>query len=204
MAIEIVSFLEITSDSIKAEHVEFRNMLFSLSLINDVYEITSIEIPSTYATIRKTSSGSYVNITGKLNDTSLETLLALVDSSNILMTLSMVGVDNSITEILSEELPLSEYRVDEGTSSISITVTSRDSLRDTNGYNVTLDKAISKDKKILSTGIVEWDFEFNPLNYRYIGIGKTITVDGIESKVTSKNLVLTPEQTSLTVGATEL
>ena len=204
MAVEILGFMEITEGVSAANHVMFSTMLFSLELTNDIHSIDSIKIPCTYVTLNKTLSGSYLNITGKLDTQTLETLLALVEDSSVKIVLSMVGVDNTIVPIIIETSPLSEYRLDEGVTSISLSIVSKEPTIDSTGYNIVIDKLMAKDKKILSNGDIEWTYSLDPLIYRHIGIGKTITFEGVVSEVSSKSLVMTPEQSTLTVGATEL
>lgn len=200
----MIGFIDVNHSPLSVTLPEFVGMQYRAVLRNADPPFETINIDPSYLQITKSESRSYTTMTANLSIDDALTLVSIKASAKIDTYLSLISVDNTLYGILNEELDLTECRHDLGTSSSSVTITATEYSQDAKGSDFTILDLIDSSLKLLSDGSIEWTYELNPLDYRYVGVGKQITFEDVVSKVTGKSLVMTPQGATLKVDAVQL
>jgi len=188
MAMEYALDINHLSQGIKSPKVT--GMLAEAYLVDDFAVLEDIELPISYAVIIKRINSSYYNIVISADLGLLELISPLMETSSLNLRLKLLGVDGGYYGVSDETVAISDYRTDRGTNSSSVSVTSTAYLADSTGEDVILDAYLSKSEK-MSDSVVEYAYALDPTIYRKIGIGRLVIENSLQSKVTSKSLILT-------------
>ena len=194
----MLAFIDVTNNTQAVDAVEFIGIKAYFTLIDTLAVEDDIILKPKAASLNNSDGYSYLRVTTSETLDSLEAISTFITTAELTIKLVMLDIGGTEYPFLEENRPITEYRIDEGPTSISVIFTSRRSVTDASGVDFTITKFAQKVKNVVS-GQDQYTYTIDPLLYKNIGIGKTLTEDTVTMTVTYKALTLSANIAGLIV-----
>jgi len=161
--------------------------------------LPNVDLKVTVAVIIKRTGSSYYNFIIPVNVEILDLVSAIITTANIKYKILLIDKEGAVALVQEEVLTISDYRVDEGVVSKTITITSTRNVVDAMGTTFVITPYTNKIIRDNNDGSHTIDYTISELDYRYIGVGKDVIDGNITSSVTSKSLNINATTANFTV-----
>lgn len=193
------SFLELSSSVLTQIVPVFTGMRLYVTLKDSTELLSDVKLPVSSATIIIRETSSYFKFTAPMDSGKLDEVSAIITTAKLKYTLVMTTADGTEYGLVTEVIPFTSYRADRGAMSISLGITSDAYRTDTSGGSVSI-TSYSRKKKIVDGPNISYEYEVDPLLYRLVGLGHSLTEGDNNLTITSKSLDLSGGKIVFTVS----